>query len=149
MTGTAGILLLPWHASAVDLDSVTLVLLRRGPRAAALSDEDLEDLQTRHLAYLDEMRHRGHLAAAGPFAGQPDETLRGICLYVTDVETTRVLAEADPSVRAGRLSVDVMRWSFLRGEVVLPRRGDLVEDGRFDSPTPGPGNSDGGDVELP
>jgi uncharacterized protein len=133
----------------MDLDSVTLVLLRRGPRAAAFSDEELEDLQARHLAYLDEMRRRGHLAAAGPFAGQPDETLRGICLYVTDVETSRVLAEADPSVRAGRLSVDVMRWSFLRGEVVLPQRGDLVEDGRFDHATPGPGNSDGGDVELP
>jgi uncharacterized protein YciI len=133
----------------VDLDSVTLVLLRRGPRAAEFSDEELEDLQARHLAYLDEMRRRGHLAAAGPFAGQPDETLRGICLYVTDVETSRVLAEADPSVKAGRLSVEVMRWSFLRGEVVLPRRGDLVEDGRFDRATPGPGNSDGGDVELP
>jgi uncharacterized protein YciI len=133
----------------VTLDSVTLVLLRRGPRAAAFTDEEVEDLQVRHLAYLDEMRRRGHLAAAGPFAEQRGETWRGICLYVTDVETTRVLAEADPSVRAGRLSVDVMRWSFLRGEVVLPRRGDLVENGRFDRPTPGPGNSDGGDVELP
>jgi uncharacterized protein YciI len=133
----------------VNLDSVTLVLLRRGPRAADFSEEEAADLQARHLAHLDEMRRRGHLAAAGPFAEKPDESLREICLYVTDVETTVALAEADPSVRAGRLSVAAMRWSFPHGEVVLPRRGDLVDDGRFDRPTPGPGNSDGGDVELP
>jgi uncharacterized protein YciI len=133
----------------VNLDSLTLVLLRRGPRAEEFTEDELDDLQERHLAYLDEMRRRGHMAAAGPFSDQPDETLRGICLYVTDPDETRRLAEGDPSVQAGRLAVDVMRWSFLHGEVVLPRRGDLVEDGRFDGPTPGPGNSDGGDVELP
>jgi uncharacterized protein len=133
----------------VDLDEVTLVLLRRGPRAAEFDERELDELQSRHLAYLDEMRRRGHLVAAGPFAHQPDESLRGICLYVTDLETTRALAEDDPGVRAGRMAVDVMRWSFLRGEVVLPRRGDLVEDGLIDGPTPGPGNSDGGDLELP
>jgi uncharacterized protein len=108
----------------VNVDSVTLVLLRRGPRADELSQEELDDLQERHLAYLDEMRRRGHMAAAGPFGDQPDQSLRGICLYLTDLEETRRLAEGDPSVRAGRLTVDVMRWSFLRGDVVLPRRGD-------------------------
>lgn len=108
----------------MNLDSVTLVLLRRGPRAAEFNEKELDDLQERHLAYLDEMRRRGHMAAAGPFSDQPDESLRGICLYVTDLEETRRLAEDDPSVRAGRLTVHVMRWSFLRGDVVLPRRGD-------------------------
>jgi uncharacterized protein len=135
----------------VTLDTVTLVLLRRGPRAAEYTGEELEALQERHLAYLDEMRRRGHMAAAGPFSDQPDESLRGICLYITDPAETRRLAEADPMVRAGRLAVEVMRWSFLRGEVILPRRGDLSgsDPGVFIGPTPGPGNSDGGDVELP
>jgi uncharacterized protein len=129
-----------------------LVLLRRGPRAAEFTEEELNHLQERHLAYLDEMRRGGHMAAAGPFSDQLDESLRGICLYVTNLEETRRLAEGDPSVRDGRLTVDVMRWSFLRGEVVLPRRGDPVIPDLaqlFVAPTPGPGNSDGGDVELP
>jgi uncharacterized protein YciI len=139
-------------AIPVNLDSVTLVLLRRGPRAAEFTEEELDHLQERHLAYLDEMRRRGHMVAAGPFSDQPDESLRGICLYVTNLEETRRLAEDDPGVRAGRLTVDVMRWSFLRGEVVLPRRGepvilDVAE--LFVAATPGPGNSEGGDVELP
>ncbi len=130
---------------------MTLVLLRRGPRAAEFTEEELEALQAKHLAYLDEMRRRGHMAAAGPFSELLDESLRGMCLYVTGVAETRRLAEADPMVRSGRLAVDVMRWSFLRGEVVLPRRGDLsgLEPGLFVGPTPGPGNSDGGDIELP
>lgn len=135
----------------MDLDAVTLVLLRRGGRAGEFTEEELESLQAQHLTYLDRMRRLGHLAAAGPFSGQPDESLRGICLYFTGLEETRVLAEADPSVRAGRLAVDVMSWSFPRGEVILPRRGDLSspERGLFTGPTPGPGNSEGGDVELP
>jgi uncharacterized protein len=147
----SGILPFACHASAVDLDAVTMVLLRRGPRAAEFTEEELAALQARHLAYLDEMRRRGLMAAAGPFSEQPDESFRGMCLYVTGLAETRRLAEADPMVRSGRLAVDVMRWSFLRGEVVLPRRGDLsgVEPGLFVGPTPGPGNSDGGDIELP
>jgi uncharacterized protein YciI len=136
----------------MDLDSVTVVLLHRGPRADTFTDEELDALQEQHLAYLDEMRRRGHLAAAGPFDGQPDPTLRGLCLYVTAPEETRTLVEADPMVVAGRLSADVMRWCFPRGEVHLARRGDdraLEGIEPYVLPTPGPGNSDGGDLELP
>jgi uncharacterized protein len=136
----------------VDLDSVTVVLLRRGPRAGDFTDQELEELQQRHLAHLEDLRQRGQLVAAGPFSEEPDPTLRGICLFATDLEETRRLADADPSVRAGRLAVHVLRWSFQRGDVLLPRRGDLraglvVE--LFVGPTPGPGNSEGGDLELP
>ena len=46
----------------------------------------------------------------GPFSDQADETLRGFCVYRTSVEETRRLAESDPSVQAGRMAVDVMRW---------------------------------------
>ena len=54
------------------------------------------------------MREAGHLMLAGPFSEQPDETLRGLCAYVIDLEATRALAATDPSVRAGRMAVDVM-----------------------------------------
>jgi uncharacterized protein len=136
----------------VDLDSVTMVTLRRGPRAGDFTHQELEELQQRHLAYLEDLRRGGQLVAAGPFSDQPDPTMRGLCLYVTDPQETRRLAEADPSVRAGRLRVDILRWSFQRGDVLFPRRGDLPSAmlvDLFAGPTPGPGNSDGGDVELP
>jgi len=101
----------------MELDSYTFVLLKRGPRAAEFSDEELDRLQEQHLAHLAAMTEQGHLVLAGPFSDQPDETLRGFCLYRTDVEETRRLTRLDPSVRAGRMAVDVMRWWTKKGSL--------------------------------
>jgi uncharacterized protein YciI len=99
----------------MELDGYSFVLLKRGPRAFEYSDEELDRLQEQHLAHLDAMKEQGHLLVAGPFSDQPDETLRGFCLYRTSVEETRRLAESDPSVQAGRMAVDVMGWWTKRG----------------------------------
>ena len=99
----------------MELDGYSFVLLKRGPRALKFSDEELDRLQEQHLAHLGAMREQGHLLLAGPFSDQADETLRGFCLYRTSVEETRRLAESDPSVRAGRMAVDVMGWWTARG----------------------------------
>jgi uncharacterized protein len=94
----------------VDLDSVTLVLLRWGDRAREYSEQELDGLQEQHLAHLDRMRAEGHLLAAGPFEDQPDVTWRGLCIYATGVDQARALAEQDPSVQAGRLRIDAWQW---------------------------------------
>jgi uncharacterized protein len=99
----------------MELDSYTFVLLKRGPRAFEFSDEELDRLQEQHLGHLDAMREQGHLLIAGPFSDQPDESLRGFCLYKTDLDETRRLVESDPSVQAGRMAVDVMTWWTKRG----------------------------------
>jgi uncharacterized protein YciI len=93
-----------------EFESYSFVLLRRGPRALEFSDEELEVLQAQHLAHLAAMSERGVLALAGPFSEQADETMRGFCLYRTDLEETRRLAESDPSVKAGRMAVEIMTW---------------------------------------
>ena len=51
----------------MDLDSYSFVLLKRGPRAAEYSGEELDRLQEQHLAHLDAMGEQGHLLIAGPF----------------------------------------------------------------------------------
>lgn len=100
----------------MELDSFTFVLLRRGSRADDYTEEELEELQAGHLAFLDEMRERGHLLLAGPFRDQEDETKRGLALYRTSlVDTLRLIEEGDPSVRAGRMSVEVMTWLTRKG----------------------------------
>jgi uncharacterized protein len=100
----------------MELDSFTFVLLRRGPRADDYSEEELEELQAGHLAFLDEMRERGHLLLAGPFRDQEDETKRGLAVYRTSLEDTlRLIEEGDPSVRAGRMSVEIMTWLTRKG----------------------------------
>ena len=104
----------------MQLERYTFVLLRRPADAPDMGEQELDDLQQQHLAYLDELRQRGVLAVAGPFADQPDEAWRGFCLYRVDLDEARMLAEADPSVRAGRLAVDVMTWLTKPGAVAFP-----------------------------
>jgi len=99
----------------VELERTTFVLLRRPPDAPAFSDDELAALQAAHLAHLAAMKEAGHMLVAGPFADQPDESWRGICLYRTGLDETRALAESDPMVRAGRLAVDVFTWVTQRG----------------------------------
>jgi uncharacterized protein len=102
---------------APPMDRFSLVLLRRPPDPPELPEEESAALQERHLAYLRAMRVRGAMATAGPFRDQPDESLRGLCLYRTSLEEARELAEQDPAVRAGRLAVDVLTWLAPAGEV--------------------------------
>ena len=111
----------------MELDGYSFVLLKRGPRAFEYTEEELARLQEQHLAHLDAMREQGHLLLAGPFSDQADETLRGFCLYRTGVEETRRLAESDPSVRAGRMAVDVMGWWTARGALV-ELAGELADE---------------------
>jgi len=106
----------------MELERYTFVLLRRPPDAPDLPEHELDELQERHLVFLDELRARGVLAVAGPFADQPDETLRGFCLYRVDIDEARALAEQDPSVQAGRLAVDVMTWLTRPGAVTFSSR---------------------------
>jgi uncharacterized protein YciI len=94
----------------MELESYSFVLLRRGPRALEFTEKELDLLQAQHLAHLGAMGERGVLVLAGPFSEQADETMRGFCLYRTDLEETRRLAESDPAVQAGRMAVDVMTW---------------------------------------
>jgi hypothetical protein len=48
----------------MELESLALVLLRRGPRAHTFDEAELEVLQSQHLAHLDEMAVRGKLVEA-------------------------------------------------------------------------------------
>jgi uncharacterized protein YciI len=99
----------------VELDRYSFVLLRRGPRADEYSEEELERLQQAHLAHLTEMGERGVMPVAGPFSEQPDETMRGFCLYTVELDEARRLAESDPSVQAGRMAVEVFNWWTKKG----------------------------------
>ena len=101
----------------MDLERYSFVLLRRGPRALEFSKEELGRLQQAHLDHLDAMKDRGALAVAGPFSEQRDETWRGFALYTVELDEALRLAESDPSVRAGRMAVEVFNWWTKKGAV--------------------------------
>lgn len=102
-------------------DEFTVVVLRRPADAPTFTDEELDALQERHLAHLDELRHRGVLAAAGPFRDQDDEMLRGICVFAGSPDEARRLMADDPMVRARRLEAVAATWMTPQGEVRFPR----------------------------
>jgi len=99
--------------------SLTLVLLRRPANPPVLSDDDQDRIQQAHLAFLDALRKEGVMGAAGPFRDHDDQTLRGLCVYRTDLEQARRHAANDPSVQAGTLEAEAITWWFRAGEIQL------------------------------
>ena len=108
---------------AVNLESFELVLLRRPVDATTYPDDVLERIQAEHLAYHARLRERGEVVTNGPVVEQPDPSLRGLTFYRTgSLEHARLLAEADPAVKAGRLAVEVMTWYCPPGTMSKPGR---------------------------
>jgi uncharacterized protein YciI len=101
-------------------DVYTLVLLRRPSDAPTMSHEELDALQTRHLAYRAELRRQGVLVANGPLAEQSDTSMRGLSIYACDLAEAARLSDGDPSVQAGRLSYDLFQWWVAAGTLEFP-----------------------------
>jgi hypothetical protein len=101
-------------------DVYTMVILRRPPDAPQMSDEELDALQARHLAYRAELRRQGVIVVNGPFGEQSDVTLRGMSVFACGLDEARRLSDGDPSVQAGRLSYDVFEWWVAAGTLAFP-----------------------------
>ncbi|MHC4845452.1 MAG: YciI family protein [Planctomycetota bacterium] len=89
-----------------------MALLYRGPEWTAEASPGTIELQERHLANIDRLVASGKMILAGPFFPPVgDDPLVGLFLF--DVETLAEAGElvnSDPSVRAGRLRVEVLTW---------------------------------------
>lgn len=97
-----------------------MVLLEKGPEWTAEVTPELEALQARHLAHLDAAWQAGQAEVCGP-ADDPDARVRGFCLYATTTaKAAREVAEQDPMVRAGHLSVRVLPWWTQAGFLAFP-----------------------------
>jgi uncharacterized protein YciI len=106
--------------SAVDMASrrqfarrYTLVFLRKG--GASLDDEARnEHLHLEHLQYLTKLQMVGKLTFNGPILEEHD--ILGVSVYAAELEEARALAEADPKVRAGYLTVEAIPWMAVPGD---------------------------------
>jgi uncharacterized protein YciI len=107
----------------VDLEAYELVMLRRPENAPDYDDDELERIQQEHLAHHARLRESGHVVTNGPVSDQADASLRGLTFYRTgSLEEARKLAEADPAVQAGRLTIDIMTWYCRPGGMTKPGR---------------------------
>jgi uncharacterized protein YciI len=94
----------------MKVDVYAAVFLRRPAGAPALPQAEIDALQRAHLGYLASLVEQGHVLVNGPLEGPTDDNLRGLSVYRTSVEEARRLASEDPSVKAGRLVVEVFTW---------------------------------------
>ena len=107
----------------MELEEFELVILRRPQDPTPYDDDTLDRIQSEHLAYLAGLRASGQVVVNGPVVDQPDESMRGLTFFRTgSVETARQLAENDPAVKAGRLTIEVMRWWCPPGLMVASGR---------------------------
>ena len=111
-------------------DVYTLVLLRRPAEAPTMTDEELDDLQARHLAYRADLARQGVLVVNGPLAEQSDIALRGLSIFACDPGEAARLSDGDPSVIAGRLAYETMEWWVRAGSLGFPRADRPVGDRR-------------------
>jgi uncharacterized protein YciI len=111
-------------------DVLTMVLLRRAPDAPEMSDEALDELQARHLAYRAGLRRDGILVVNGPLGEQSDVSMRGLSIFACDLEEARRLSDGDPSVQAGRLAYDVFEWWVAAGTLAFPEASGRVGERR-------------------
>jgi hypothetical protein len=111
-------------------DVFTFVILRRPDDAPDMRDEELDDLQARHLAYRAGLRREGLLAVNGPCAEQSDPTYRGMSIFACDPAEAARLSDGDPSVAAGRLTYDVMEWWVGADSLAFPNAAQPVGDRR-------------------
>jgi hypothetical protein len=103
-----------------SFDVYTVVVLRRPANAPEMSDEELDALQSRHLAYRAELVRQGVVVANGPFDEQSDLSYRGMSIFACDITDAARLSDGDPSVAAGRLTYDVMTWWVGAGSLAFP-----------------------------
>ncbi len=99
----------------MQLVPYTVRLYRSGPAADSFTEEELERLQQGHLDFLAAEREAGAILASGPFADQPDETLRGFGVMNGSIEEIRARVERDPAVQAGRMRAEVFTWLVPEG----------------------------------
>jgi hypothetical protein len=111
-------------------DVYTFVVLRRPDDAPEMSDQELDDLQARHLAYRAALRKQGLLAVNGPCSEQSDPSYRGMSIFACDPAEAARLSDGDPSVAAGRLAYDVMEWWVAADSLVFPNATGSVGDRR-------------------
>jgi uncharacterized protein YciI len=85
-----------------------------------MSDDDLDALQARHLAYRAELRRQGVLVVNGPLDQQSDIRMRGMSIFACDLAEAARLSDDDPSVKAGRLAYDLFEWWVPAGALAFP-----------------------------
>jgi uncharacterized protein YciI len=86
----------------------------KGPNWTAEQTDETRRMQEAHLANFGKLAEAGKLIVAGPFGDNGD--LRGMLIFkLESVDEARKLMAADPTLKAGRLTLDLHPWFAAAG----------------------------------
>ena len=86
----------------------------KGPNWTAEQTDETRRMQEAHLANFRKLAEAGKLIVAGPFGDNGD--LRGMLIFkLESVDEARKLMAADPTLKAGRLTLDLHPWFAAAG----------------------------------
>ncbi|HEX7312533.1 MAG TPA: YciI family protein [Pyrinomonadaceae bacterium] len=89
-------------------------ILVRGPQWTAAETEETRKLQEGHMANINRLAESGKLVLAGPFFDGGER--RGVFIFKVDtLQEAQSLTDTDPAVKAGRLKIELHRWSVPKG----------------------------------
>jgi uncharacterized protein YciI len=113
----------------MEYEKFYLIMLKDGEIDEPESEKLLAAIRVDHLGY-QTMLHFEHGAVAGPLRGERG-SIQGLTLVperALTLEQARALAEGDPAVKAGYLSVKVVEWHVGKGLVELHKNGSVDAD---------------------
>jgi uncharacterized protein YciI len=100
----------------IKMTTYYFAFLRRGPKWTPEKTPETEKLQAAHMANISAMAATGKLVIAGPFENAGNYA--GVFVFkVGSLDEAKALAEGDPAVKAGRLTVDVHPWMVPQGSL--------------------------------
>ena len=89
-------------------------LLTRGPKWTPAQTEETKKIQAGHMANINRLAEMGKLVLAGPFEDGGDR--RGVFIFKVDtLAEAQELTDTDPAVIAGKLKIELHRWSVPKG----------------------------------
>jgi uncharacterized protein len=106
------------HSANEEFDSFIVVLLVRPPNAPEMPKEKLDQLQEAHLANIKRLAQEGKILKAGPFEDYSGRNVRG--MFICNTSSKEQAAEwvgTDPSVKAGRLTAEYLKWYVEKGSL--------------------------------
>ena len=97
-------------ADKYGMRKYVLAILKTGPKDGEVTGDARKAVFKGHFDNMNRLAAEGKLAMAGPF-DDPDKKYRGLFIFaVTTVEEAKLLAETDPTVKAGVLVVEYVPW---------------------------------------
>jgi uncharacterized protein YciI len=86
----------------------------KGPNWTAEQTDETRRMQEAHLANFQKLAEAGKLIVAGPFSDNGG--LRGMLIFkLESVDEARTLMDADPTLKAGRLTLELHPWFAAAG----------------------------------